>query len=476
MGDAEEHPLTVPRAAAIAVAALAAGAAVVAIELASDHRDARVVWAVFAPAVIWSFVGTGLYAWRARPESRVGLLMVLLGFAWVLFTLDAANAAWLYTIGLVTGGLWGGVFLHLGLGFPTGRLLTRLDRTLAIAGYIIFPLAFVPALLFAGPAELNCPDCPTNVLLIRPDEDLAAILTGVGALAYATLFVVVLRRALQRWRGTSAFERLQLGPVYVCALGTFLLVTVARAGGGDVAFWAAFVATALTPFAFLGGLLRSHVSHLDHELAETTEELRASRARLVEAGDAARRRLERDLHDGAQSRLVALALLLRTARRRVDRRRAAREPARPSAGGAGHEPRGAAGARSRHPPRGADRAGPGAGAAVARGAGAGARGRRGAQRAAPRSRRERRLLRRLRGARERREVRAGDARVGDGRAAQRGAHGRGGRRRRRRCGPRARVRVARAGGSPGGARRVAEPRQPRGPRYAPASADPLRGR
>jgi signal transduction histidine kinase len=313
----QEHLLSVPRAAAIAVAALAAGAAVVAIELASDHRDARVVWAVFAPAVIWSFVGTGLYAWRARPESRVGLLMVLLGFAWVLFTLDAANAAWIYTIGLVTGGLWGGVFLHLGLGFPTGRLLTRLDRALAIAGYIIFPLAFVPALLFASPAELNCPDCPTNVLLIRPDDDLAAILTGVGALAYATLFVVVLRRALQRWRGTGAFERLQLTPVYVCALGTFLLVTVARSGGGDVAFWAAFVATALTPFAFLGGLLRSHVSHLDHELAETAEELRASRARLVEAGDAARRRLERDLHDGAQSRLVALALLLRSARRRV---------------------------------------------------------------------------------------------------------------------------------------------------------------
>ena len=47
------------------------------------------------------------------------------------------------------------------------------------------------------------------------------------------------------------------------------------------------------------------------------EELRASRARLVEAGDAARRRLERDLHDGAQSRLVALSLTLRIARGRV---------------------------------------------------------------------------------------------------------------------------------------------------------------
>jgi signal transduction histidine kinase len=71
------------------------------------------------------------------------------------------------------------------------------------------------------------------------------------------------------------------------------------------------------PFAFLGGLLRSHVSYLDAELRARLEELRASRARLVQAGDAERRRLERDLHDGAQSRLVALAVLLRAARNRA---------------------------------------------------------------------------------------------------------------------------------------------------------------
>lgn len=44
------------------------------------------------------------------------------------------------------------------------------------------------------------------------------------------------------------------------------------------------------------------------------EEVRASRERLAEAGDAERRRIERDLHDGAQQRLVALALRLQTAR------------------------------------------------------------------------------------------------------------------------------------------------------------------
>ena len=47
--------------------------------------------------------------------------------------------------------------------------------------------------------------------------------------------------------------------------------------------------------------------------AQTRAELTASRARIVAAFDAARRRVERDLHDGAQQRLVSLGLQLRTA-------------------------------------------------------------------------------------------------------------------------------------------------------------------
>jgi signal transduction histidine kinase len=54
------------------------------------------------------------------------------------------------------------------------------------------------------------------------------------------------------------------------------------------------------------------------DLRARVEDLRRSRARIVEAGDAERRRLERDLHDGAQSRLVALALKLRMARTRAE--------------------------------------------------------------------------------------------------------------------------------------------------------------
>ncbi len=45
----------------------------------------------------------------------------------------------------------------------------------------------------------------------------------------------------------------------------------------------------------------------------TSTEIDASRARIVAAADEARRRLERDLHDGAQQQLVSLALTLRRA-------------------------------------------------------------------------------------------------------------------------------------------------------------------
>jgi signal transduction histidine kinase len=54
------------------------------------------------------------------------------------------------------------------------------------------------------------------------------------------------------------------------------------------------------------------------ENAETREELAASRARLVAAADEARRRIERDLHDGAQQRLLAVAMTLTLLQRRLD--------------------------------------------------------------------------------------------------------------------------------------------------------------
>jgi PAS domain S-box-containing protein len=57
----------------------------------------------------------------------------------------------------------------------------------------------------------------------------------------------------------------------------------------------------------------AEVHRLNAELHARLEELAASRARIVTAGDVERRRLERNLHDGAQQRLVTLSLSLRLA-------------------------------------------------------------------------------------------------------------------------------------------------------------------
>ena len=80
---------------------------------------------------------------------------------------------------------------------------------------------------------------------------------------------------------------------------------------------------AMTELARQVGLALHNVT-LDSALQESIDEvrrqaneLRASRARIVEAGDAQRRAIERDLHDGAQQHLVALAVSVRLARQVV---------------------------------------------------------------------------------------------------------------------------------------------------------------
>ena len=80
--------------------------------------------------------------------------------------------------------------------------------------------------------------------------------------------------------------------------------------------WGSIMATSAQAGAFpadteqrIGGFAELVTAALAN--ADAREKLATSRARIVAAGDAARRRIERDLHDGAQQRLVSLALNLR---------------------------------------------------------------------------------------------------------------------------------------------------------------------
>jgi signal transduction histidine kinase len=95
-----------------------------------------------------------------------------------------------------------------------------------------------------------------------------------------------------------------------------------RLSGG---LWGAVVAASLDEAALADGAeqrLRDFADLVAQALAnaDAHDKLAASRARIVGAGDAERRRLERNLHDGAQQRLVSLALQLRLTQSALERR------------------------------------------------------------------------------------------------------------------------------------------------------------
>ena len=320
----------------------------------------KAAWAIVGPAVRVELRRDGPSAWRRRPGAAPASSWWWFGFAWFLSALHFSDSPVLYSIAFVMSGLWGGVFLHLVMAFPSGRLRPRIDRSLVIAGYLMFTVASVPVMLFAGPHEVGCDMCPANVLLIRATP--TSPRSRSRARRCCTRLFVASPSALSE-SATPPLERLQLTPVYAAALLAFLLVTAGTAGAADEdnpLWWAAFAVTAALPAAFLAGLLRSRIARLDAELRARLEEFRASRARLVEASDTERRRLERNLHDGAQARFVGLALVLGHARRRVDT-----DPTDPEVGElldrANERAQARAGrasrARARHPPGAADRAG-----------------------------------------------------------------------------------------------------------------------
>jgi signal transduction histidine kinase len=414
----------------VAIEGIVVGLVALAIVLSSDHVEAKATTAALGLFLGWSWIGVGLYAWWRRPDSRFGVLMTAVGFAYFLGALMFADSRWLFTLGVILSNLYLAVFVHMLLAFPDGRIDSPRLRKVLTGGYALAVLGPVPMLMFADSDRLRC-ECPESAILVADDATAFRISDAFTSALVVGLVGYILFVLVKRWQAATPAQRPAMAPVLWS--GIALLVVLAgsltsEAVGGPEAVYNAtsmlgLVFFALTPYGFLFGLLRSRVlqagavtellhrmgdapdrtglrailsealgdrslqlvyrldddrgwvdaagrsaslppaddparaftpvesegravgaivhdrslcedqelvrsvaaaaalsmenERLQAELRARVEELRASRARIVEAGTAERRRLERNLHDGAQQRLVALSLTMRLAQNRL---------------------------------------------------------------------------------------------------------------------------------------------------------------
>src|SRR5262245_13899710 len=87
------------RLTALGVLGLASGIGIGWIAAHALYQRAQIPNAPVALLVGWSFIGSGLLSWRARPENRLGPVMVVTGFAWFASVAQEGNSAVLFTIG-----------------------------------------------------------------------------------------------------------------------------------------------------------------------------------------------------------------------------------------------------------------------------------------------------------------------------------------------------------------------------------------
>jgi signal transduction histidine kinase len=413
-------------------ALLAALSALIALSGEMPHK---VALAERSALIVATPIAVGLYALRDGTHGRFGRLLILAGAGWFLASLSASSNELVYSVGRVAGPVVEVGLLYLVLAFPSGRLVSSIDRWLVGVAFAVAAVAFLPIALLSESYPTpslwtTCDaDCPGNAFMLASSEP-ALLEDGLIrfrdlVLAAITLAVVV-RLASRVAHGTRLLRK-TLTPVLVFAMLRTLVLALGLAfrglGGENSVVQAATVLVGLglpaICIGFLLGLLRWRIHMADcfvqlalalprtgsgaerrdliaatlsdptvdlvfrrddrnggwsdagghpvslpqleseraatliseggkpvaalihdpalseqrpfieavgayavvwddnRRLAARVEsslvELRKSRARILAAADDERRRIERDLHDGGQQRLVALRIRLELA-------------------------------------------------------------------------------------------------------------------------------------------------------------------
>jgi signal transduction histidine kinase len=238
-------------------------------------------------------------------------LIITLGLAFLMLIArrlrDSSPAARRTLLPLVlAGGFAAAEFIVLHAAF-----LTDWTRVLGALEWVDrLTLLVVPVALFAGLATIRRHRGPLGDLLVelrdaRPDQIEPALARAVGD---RSLKLALWLPDEQRYVDCNG------APITVHTEQAGRAVTVVGPGQEPVAAIvhdASLVEQrALLVAAGSAASLAFENARLTAKLRAQLAELRASRARIVSAGDAERKRLERDLHDGAQQRLLAAGLAL----------------------------------------------------------------------------------------------------------------------------------------------------------------------
>ncbi|MBO3748334.1 sensor histidine kinase [Streptosporangiaceae bacterium NEAU-GS5] len=361
-----------------------------------------------------SFIVSGAVLRWHRPANRIGLVMMVAGFAWYVGDLQLSPAPALFAIGFCLFHVNYAALGHLVLLLPTGTLRSRYERGLVTLLYAAVPITQVPRLIVEYPPVPQGWGEPGRV----------SWLAAVGSAAMLTLTLLTVPLLVRRWTAAGPLVRREYAPVWMTMLVTagvvmIYVVTAVLHVPDEVArylFLLYALGMAVIPASLAAGLLRVWLSrikvadlvvrlqrgadpgevraamadalsdpalrilfartdgpgYVDEDGAPANEddiagartlvrpreevlallvhdpavnehprlvqavlaaaalaldnarllaaqrtqllELRASRARLVVAADQERRRIQRDLHDGAQHKLLVTAIHLDRAR------------------------------------------------------------------------------------------------------------------------------------------------------------------
>jgi signal transduction histidine kinase len=351
---------TQPRTSAMVVmltAGLALGVVAMTLKIADGSHS--VVDTALSTTTGFLFLIAGAVAHVRRPSNRIGLLIAFAGVALFAEDLKFARSPLVFTIGIALTAASGPVIAHLVVAFPNGALRSRWERLLVVAAYVAVYGSSLLFLLFS--------DQERDLVSVHPSTAVTQLGNRLLEVAGAIISAGVVVLLIYRWLSGRLPQRRLLSPVVAIALVGAVTSSAGSALGNQHPAAEPLLqiyrfAFCLWPLAFLMGVLRARVGNaemtrlllerdgtglaelvqddgvwkdsrsldalnaaaglvldnqrLTAELEQRLSEVRASRARIVAAGDEERRRIERDLHDGAQQRLVSVVLLLRMAGRR----------------------------------------------------------------------------------------------------------------------------------------------------------------